>query len=79
MRLSNLSRDSPPLQDSLKALVNMRRISKEKELEALLAGEQDPCSCFIEVFVVDIHKWLLVHQYFSISMPAFVFNLNLRT
>ncbi|KAA8545243.1 hypothetical protein F0562_020027 [Nyssa sinensis] len=35
--------------ESLKALLRMRRNSKEKELEALLAGEQDSCSCFIEV------------------------------
>ncbi|KAI9081011.1 hypothetical protein K1719_036991 [Acacia pycnantha] len=35
--------------ESMKALLNMRRNSKEKELKALLAGEQDLCSCFIEV------------------------------
>lgn len=33
----------------MKALIRMRRLSKEKELEALLAGEHDSCSCFIEV------------------------------
>eukprot|EP00268_Persea_americana_P055642 TRINITY_DN6484_c0_g1_i9.p2 TRINITY_DN6484_c0_g1~~TRINITY_DN6484_c0_g1_i9.p2 ORF type:complete len:181 (-),score=44.35 TRINITY_DN6484_c0_g1_i9:1911-2453(-) len=33
----------------MKALLRMRRIAKEKELEALLAGEHDSCSCFIEV------------------------------
>lgn len=27
----------------------MRRVSKEKEIEALLSGENDSCSCFIEV------------------------------
>jgi len=32
----------------------MRRDAKEKELEALLAGEQDSCSCYIEVVVIDI-------------------------
>lgn len=37
------------LQESLNALLNMRRNSKEKELEALLAGENDSCSCYIEV------------------------------
>ncbi|KAJ0014399.1 hypothetical protein Pint_19614 [Pistacia integerrima] len=37
------------LQESLKALLWMRRNSKEKELEALLSGEHDPCSCYIEV------------------------------
>lgn len=33
----------------MKSLLNMRRDSKEKELNALLSGEHDPCSCFIEV------------------------------
>lgn len=33
----------------MKALLRMRKHSKEKELEALLSGEQDPCSCYIEV------------------------------
>uniref|UniRef100_K7MZU3 Prokaryotic-type class I peptide chain release factors domain-containing protein n=1 Tax=Glycine max TaxID=3847 RepID=K7MZU3_SOYBN len=37
------------LHESLKALLNMRRNAKEKELEALLSGEQDSCSCYIEV------------------------------
>lgn len=33
----------------MKALVRMRRDSKDKELKALLAGESDSCSCYIEV------------------------------
>lgn len=33
----------------MKALLRMRRDSKDKELEALLAGEHDSCSCYIEV------------------------------
>ncbi|KAL3834998.1 hypothetical protein ACJIZ3_009734 [Penstemon smallii] len=33
----------------MEALLALRRHIKEKELEALLAGEQDSCSCFIEV------------------------------
>ena len=37
------------LQESVKALLEMRRGAKEKELEALLAGEHDFCTCFIEV------------------------------
>lgn len=37
------------LQEALKALLQMRRTIKEKELEALLAGEHDSCSCYIEV------------------------------
>lgn len=41
-----------PFQESLKALLNMRRNAKEKELEALLTGEHDSCSCYIEVVAV---------------------------
>lgn len=37
------------LQESLTALLGMRRNSKERELEAMLAGEHDSCSCYIEV------------------------------
>ena len=33
----------------MNALLEMRRNAKEKELEALLAGDNDSCSCFIEV------------------------------
>lgn len=33
----------------LKALLQMRRNSNEKEQEALLSGEQDSCPCYIEV------------------------------
>lgn len=33
----------------MKALLTIRRNVKEKELEALLSGEHDYCSCFIEV------------------------------
>lgn len=54
-------RDSFPFQESLRALLNMRRNVKEKELEALLAGEQDSCSCYIEVIARDQHKLLLLH------------------
>ncbi|KOM39273.1 hypothetical protein LR48_Vigan03g265500 [Vigna angularis] len=43
------TRSSYPRHESLKVLLNMRRDAKEKELEALLAGEQDSCSCYIEV------------------------------
>ncbi|KAG6483976.1 peptide chain release factor PrfB2, chloroplastic-like [Zingiber officinale] len=35
--------------ESMNVLVNMRRDAKEKELEALLSGDNDSCSCFIEV------------------------------
>lgn len=33
----------------MKALLRMRRDLRERELEALLSGDQDQCSCFIEV------------------------------
>jgi hypothetical protein len=33
----------------MRALVDMRKNAKEKELEALLSGGNDSCSCFIEV------------------------------
>ncbi|KAK4793977.1 hypothetical protein SAY86_011971 [Trapa natans] len=49
IKLAREENDSDLELDSLNALLRMRRISKEKELEALLAGEQDSCSCYIEV------------------------------
>ncbi|KAF3454602.1 hypothetical protein FNV43_RR05050 [Rhamnella rubrinervis] len=49
IKLAREENDAELEWESVKALLNMRRISKEKELEALLAGEQDPCSCYIEV------------------------------
>ncbi|KAG7969381.1 hypothetical protein I3843_07G028800 [Carya illinoinensis] len=48
----NLAREEndPEMEsESLKALLRMRRNSKEKELQAMLSGEQDSCSCYIEV------------------------------
>ncbi|KAK8918312.1 hypothetical protein KSP39_PZI022131 [Platanthera zijinensis] len=35
--------------ESISAMLNMRKKAKEKELKALLAGENDPCSCYVEV------------------------------
>ncbi|KAJ7977866.1 Peptide chain release factor [Quillaja saponaria] len=49
IKLAREEDDADLESESLKALLNMRRNSKEKELEALLSGEQDSCSCFIEV------------------------------
>ncbi|XP_062081854.1 peptide chain release factor PrfB2, chloroplastic [Humulus lupulus] len=49
LKLAREENDAELESESLKALLRMRRISKEKELEALLAGEQDPCSCYMEV------------------------------
>ncbi|KAF8018331.1 hypothetical protein BT93_H3275 [Corymbia citriodora subsp. variegata] len=49
IKLAREENDADLESESLKALLRMRRFSKEKELEALLAGEHDSCSCFIEV------------------------------
>ncbi|PIN12669.1 Mitochondrial polypeptide chain release factor [Handroanthus impetiginosus] len=49
IKLAREENDSELESESLKALLALRRNIKEKELEALLAGEQDSCSCFIEV------------------------------
>ncbi|KAJ1417176.1 Peptide chain release factor class I/class II [Sesbania bispinosa] len=49
IKLAREENDAELESESLKALLHMRRNTKEKELEALLAGEQDPCSCYIEV------------------------------
>ena len=38
------------VQESMRALADMRRSAKEKELNALLSGDNDYCSCFIEVY-----------------------------
>jgi hypothetical protein len=38
-----------PVQESMRALADMRRDAKEKELNALLSGDHDPYPCFIEV------------------------------
>lgn len=42
----------------MEALLEMRRSAKEKELEAMLSGEHDSCSCFIEVFLVSVFQLL---------------------
>ncbi|XP_022159817.1 peptide chain release factor PrfB2, chloroplastic isoform X2 [Momordica charantia] len=49
IRLAREENDTELESESLNALLRMRRNSKEKELEALLAGENDSCSCYIEV------------------------------
>ncbi|CAL9238592.1 unnamed protein product [Arabidopsis halleri] len=49
LKLAKEEDDSELESDTLKALMDMRRVSKEKELEALLSAENDPCSCYIEV------------------------------
>ncbi|KAG0499071.1 hypothetical protein HPP92_003762 [Vanilla planifolia] len=49
IRLAREENDAELESESMRALLKMRRHSKEKELEALLAGENDSCSCYIEV------------------------------
>ncbi|XP_022719524.1 peptide chain release factor PrfB2, chloroplastic isoform X3 [Durio zibethinus] len=49
IKLAREENDSELESESMKALLRMRRDSKDKELEALLAGEHDSCSCYIEV------------------------------
>lgn len=58
-----------PLQESMKALLEMRRTSKEKETQALLAGEQDPCSCYIEVCDIREMLFYLKFSIFNIYWP----------
>ncbi|TVU47329.1 hypothetical protein EJB05_06925 [Eragrostis curvula] len=52
LRLAREENDNELEAESMKALVDMRRSAKEKELNALLSGENDSCSCFIEVYFV---------------------------
>ncbi|GLT77783.1 hypothetical protein SLA2020_493410 [Shorea laevis] len=49
IKLAREENDADMESESLKALLRMRTSSKEKELQAMLAGEQDSCSCYIEV------------------------------
>ncbi|CAA7035333.1 unnamed protein product [Microthlaspi erraticum] len=49
LKLAKEENDSELESETLKALMEMRRVSKEKELEALLSAENDSCSCYIEV------------------------------
>lgn len=49
IKLAREENDADMESESLKALLRMRTNSKEKELQAMLAGEQDSCSCYIEV------------------------------
>ncbi|KAK4406750.1 Peptide chain release factor PrfB2, chloroplastic [Sesamum angolense] len=49
IKLAREENDAELESESLQALLTLRRNIKEKELKALLSGEHDPCSCFIEV------------------------------
>ncbi|CAL4939050.1 unnamed protein product [Urochloa decumbens] len=49
LRLAREENDNELESESMSALADMRRSAKEKELNALLSGDNDSCSCFIEV------------------------------
>ncbi|XP_051130160.1 peptide chain release factor PrfB2, chloroplastic [Andrographis paniculata] len=49
IKLAREENDAELELESMQALLALRRQVKEKELEALLSGEHDSCSCFIEV------------------------------
>lgn len=49
LKLAKEEKDSELESETMSALKEMRRVSKEKELEALLSAENDQCSCYIEV------------------------------
>ncbi|XP_076952090.1 peptide chain release factor PrfB2, chloroplastic-like [Bidens hawaiensis] len=49
IKLAQEENDPELESESIKALLRMRQNVKETELEALLAGEHDSCSCYIEV------------------------------
>ncbi|EER94982.1 hypothetical protein BDA96_01G422100 [Sorghum bicolor] len=49
LRLAREENDNELEMESMRALADMRRSAKEKELNALLSGDNDSCPCFIEV------------------------------
>ncbi|XVE89566.1 hypothetical protein DITRI_Ditri20bG0006300 [Diplodiscus trichospermus] len=49
IKLAREENDTELESESMKALLRMRRDSKDKELKALLSGEHDSCFCYIEV------------------------------
>ncbi|KAJ3699767.1 hypothetical protein LUZ61_003472 [Rhynchospora tenuis] len=49
LRLAREENDKDLEEESMRALVDMRKNAKDKELEAILSGENDSCSCFIEI------------------------------
>ncbi|GJN08095.1 hypothetical protein PR202_ga25984 [Eleusine coracana subsp. coracana] len=49
LRLAREENDNELETESMRALADMRRSAKEKELNALLSGDSDSYSCFIEV------------------------------
>ncbi|KAF0906020.1 hypothetical protein E2562_009037 [Oryza meyeriana var. granulata] len=49
LRLAREEDDNELETETMRALAEMRRSAKEKELNALLSGDNETCSCFIEV------------------------------
>ncbi|KAL6644940.1 hypothetical protein ACP70R_016548 [Stipagrostis hirtigluma subsp. patula] len=49
LRMAREENDNELEMETMTALADMRRSAKEKELNALLSGDNDSCSCFIEV------------------------------
>ncbi|XP_078160275.1 peptide chain release factor 2 isoform X2 [Carex rostrata] len=49
LRLAREENDKDLEEESMRALADMRKNAKEKELEALLSRDNDSCSCFIEI------------------------------
>ncbi|CAM6106204.1 unnamed protein product [Calypogeia fissa] len=47
--LAREEKDKQVEDDAKEALAALRKVAKEKELAALLAGEHDECSCYLEV------------------------------
>ncbi|KAL5996372.1 Peptide chain release factor PrfB2, chloroplastic [Asimina triloba] len=52
--------------ESMKALLQLRRTVKEKELEALLSGDHDSCSCFIEECFIAVLRFQ--HQFLTFDL-----------
>lgn len=49
LKLAHEENDHDIESDCISSLIQLRRKLKEKELEALLSGDNDSCSCYIEV------------------------------
>lgn len=54
-----------PIAGSTESFVQMRRSIKEKELEALWAGEHDSCSCFIGVAIKKVSFFEILNLLFT--------------
>ncbi|CAG7885543.1 hypothetical protein HID58_013491 [Brassica napus] len=82
LKLAKEENDSELESETMSALTEMRRVSKEKELEALLSAENDHCSCYIEVqagaggtesndwasMVMDMYKTWAQRRKFSVTV-----------